>query len=329
MAPVLKTYSHLAGRRRVPSEYELVTSGLLYYPGKGFEVEVPLSAWYRQQQQGSPLVCADWERFADPRETTYTSYVALQAAQESHVAGLLRSIDASDYDLSLSEPGRKLLARGVTPLRFAFHGLQMIAAYVGQMAPSGRIAVAALFQAADEARRLQRIAYRMAQLRRAHCGFADDSRALWQEHSAWQPLRRLIERLLVTYDWGEALVALNLCAKPILDRFTMAELAAEARRAGDYLLGEIFFSLAEDCRWHAAWTQALIAMVLADGPHNREVIEGWIRAWLPQARDAAAGLATLFEDPDRGAGAVTAAEEHAARFRGSLGLTGVPGEAHA
>src|SRR6185369_794611 len=164
--PGLKTYSHLAHRRRLPSEYEVASSQLLYHPGRGFEVAVPLADWYERNLHGSPLSCSDWEGFEDPRQTTYTRYVALQTQQEAHVEGVLRSMEACDYDRTLPEAARTLLARAVAPLRFAFHGLQMLAAYVGQMAPSGRIAIASLLQAADEMRRLQRVAYRLGQLRR-------------------------------------------------------------------------------------------------------------------------------------------------------------------
>jgi toluene monooxygenase system protein E len=187
--------------------------------------------------------------------------------------------------------------RAVAPLRFAFHGLQMIAAYVAQMAPGGRVVVAALLQAADEMRRVQCVAYRLGQLRRGQPAFAgvdEESRALWQRHPGWQPLRRLIERLLVTYDWGEALVALNVCAKPVLDEVTMVELPAAARDRGDYLLGEIFFSLAADCRWHRAWTSALLAVAVADRPENAAAVERWSAAWKPAVDEAAAGLRALF-----------------------------------
>ena len=37
-----KTYWHLAGARRMPTDYEIATSKLHYYVGRGFEVEVPL-----------------------------------------------------------------------------------------------------------------------------------------------------------------------------------------------------------------------------------------------------------------------------------------------
>src|SRR5262249_5125729 len=99
--PALKTYSHLAGRRRMPIEYQLVTTQLLYHPARGLEVEVPLGAWYRRHLAGSPLRCSDWEQFEDPRATTYASYTALQSRQESHVEGVLRSIDSRDYDRQL------------------------------------------------------------------------------------------------------------------------------------------------------------------------------------------------------------------------------------
>jgi len=72
----------------------------------------------------------------------------------------------------------------------------MTAAYVGSMAPGGRIVVACLFQAADEMRRIQRLAYRMRQLQGTHPGFGSESKSAWDPH--WQPLRAVIEKLLVT-----------------------------------------------------------------------------------------------------------------------------------
>lgn len=308
MARPLKTYSHLAGARRVPSEYEIATTRLLYQPQRGFEVDVPLADWYRRHQQGSALRCADWEAFADPRATTYTAYTALQSRQEAHAEGLLRSIDERDYDAALPAPARELVVRLLSPLRFAVHGLQMVAAYVGQLAPASRIAIAAMLQAADELRRLQRIAYRVAQLRRADARLEDADargRALWQRDPAWQPLRRLIERLLVTWDWGEALVALNVCTKPLLDEAVLVGFAAAARQAGDYLLGELFFSLKGDCLWHAAWTEALLATAVRQRPENDEVIAGWRQAWAPVAEAAVAALPAAGTSADSPAAAAT------------------------
>jgi toluene monooxygenase system protein E len=292
-ASTLKTYSHLAAAQRVPSEYELVTTGLLYYPDRGFEVRVPLSDWYAQHQTGSPFRGARWERFRDPREITYARYTALQHSREQHVDGLLRSIDSSAYDRELPRAAVELFERAVAPLRFAFHGLQMAAAYVGQMAPSGRITVACAFQAADEMRRIQRIAYRLAQLRREWPGLGDRSREAWQEDPALQPLRRLVEKLLVAWDWGEAFAALCLCAKPLLDALWMRELPALLRVRGDYLWGEISFSLLEDCLWHHEWARALAQTAVEDRAENGAALSAWSATWMPAAEEAARAYATL------------------------------------
>jgi hypothetical protein len=288
-----KTYWHLEGSERVPTEYEIATSRILYYIGRGFEVEVPLSSWYERHQRGSPFACADWEEFRDPRATTYARYTAIQAAKETHVDALFDGIERGDADRSLDAAWVETLARIIPPARYLFHGLQMAACYVGQMAPAGRIVVCAMFQAADEMRRLQRFAYRMAQLRQTQPGFGEDARARWEGDPAWQPAREAIERLLATYDWGEAFVSLDLVLKPRIDAFFAERLGGVAAEAGDPLWAEVLASLAEDCVWHRAWSGALQATALSGGEGTRKAVESWRRKWSHLAEQASEGLESL------------------------------------
>jgi toluene monooxygenase system protein E len=328
--PPLRTYSHLADKGQVPSEYQIVSSRLLYHPQRGFETDVPLAPWYRRHLSQGQLQCADWEAFADPRETTYSKYTALQARNEQHLNTLGLSVEASGQDAKLAPAYLALIDGALPPLRFAWHGFQMMAAYVGQMAPSGRITLVALFQAGDEMRRIQRIAQRMGQLQQRQPAFGAQARAHWQEHPAWQPLRRAIEHALVAYDWGESFVALNLCLKPFLDELLLGQFAGTARQRGDYFLGEILGSLAEDARWHRAWTAQLVALLLAESgaalappvssdpgtgsevPRlgNRAALAAWLTRWLPEARSAARAVATLLDDHEgRGASQTSAHDE--------------------
>jgi toluene monooxygenase system protein E len=286
----LKTYSHLAEQRRIPSEYEIVTTRLLYHPRRGFEVRTPGGDWFARHQAASALQCADWEAFRDPRETTYTSYTALQSARESFVDGILRSIEEQAYDGTLPGAWKKELAPLLSALRFPFHGLQMVAAYAGSLAPSGRIAIAFLLQSADEMRKIQRLAYRIAQLEPSAPGAAAAGRSLWQDGPELQPLRKLVEELLVTYDWSEAWVALNLAVKPVLDDALTVGLAARARAAGDPLLAEILGSLREDALWQREWTRSLVSLLEADRPGNGAFIRDCSAAWLGRAREAVAPL---------------------------------------
>jgi toluene monooxygenase system protein E len=280
----LKTFSHLAGERRLPSEYQIGSSRLHWYPVRGFEVATPLGAWYQQHQ--SLLRASDWERFADPRATTYASYTRLQAQQETFVDGLFQSIEDQGYDARLEAAAVLLFDRLLAPLRFPLHGLQLLAAYVGQMAPAGRITIAAAFQAADEVRRIQRIAYRLALLQRTHAEAGRRARQDWQSEPLWQPLRKLIEELLVVWDWGECFAALNLSLKPRFEELFVVRLARAAREQGDPLLAELLDSLGRDGRWHREWAAALVQAAVADRAENQALLRQWTGAWDARVAEA-------------------------------------------
>ena len=296
-----KTYWHLLPQKRMPTEYEIVTSKLLCYTGEGFtgkrfELDVPLKDWYRRYQVESPLVCSSWEKFRDPRETTYTKYTQLQRDKEIFVDGILEEIERTGYDAHLRPEWLHMIPKLVAPLRYPGHGFQMIASYIGQMAPSGRITIAAALQSADEMRRIQRIAYRIRQLQQLYPGYSANSRTLWQTDSVWQPLREVVEKLLVAYDWAESFVGLNLVLKPLVDELFMKNVSDLALRQDDYLLGQIFYSLNEDCQWHRQWSVSLVRMAVEDNARNKQIILGWINRWYPMAARAVSVLASILAD---------------------------------
>src|SRR5580693_8374643 len=295
--PGRKAYSRLAAGRRVPLEYELVSTDLHYNYPMRFELPAanPVVAWYYRYREGSPLRARDWEQFADPRRTTYHGYVQLQDAREDVVDGLLREAAETGR---LNDAWLSFLDRWYAPLRFPVHGLQMLAAYVGQMAPASRITNCAAFQSADELRRVQRIAYRTVQLRGPLSPVAATSqRAAWEDAEAFQPLRELIERALTAYDWGEAFTVTNLVIKPRIDRLVNQEIAGTLATAnGDPILTSIHFSLDEDARWHRAWTMALLRCLIDDTPANAEVVSGWIQKWSPLASRALEAFAEILAE---------------------------------
>jgi toluene monooxygenase system protein E len=172
----------------------------------------------------------------------------------------------------------------------------MIASYIGQMAPCGRITIAAALQSADEMRRIQRIAYRIRKLQQVYPALASDSRSLWQTDAIWQPLREAVEKLLGTYDWAESFVGLNPVLKPLIDELFMNCLSDLAVHEDDYLLGQIFYSLNEDCQWHRQWSESLVRVAMDDNLCNRDAIQGWINQWYPLAAHAVHSFALLLEN---------------------------------
>jgi toluene monooxygenase system protein E len=296
--PGRKTYTRLATGRRIPTEYELMSTDLHYNHPRRFELPAgnPVVDWYYRNREGSALQARGWDQFADPRRTTYRIYTQLQDGREDVVDGLLREVDDTAYDTNLDDEWVRFLDRWYSPLRFPVHGLQMLAAYIAQMAPSSRITNCASFQTGDEMRRVQRIAYRTVQL----AGPAFDAeaaarqRAAWEEAAAFQPLRELIERALVAYDWGESFIVTNAVIKPRIDRLVNQDIAGTLATAnGDPILTSIHFSLDEDARWHREWTAALMRHIVDDNTANAEVVSGWIEKWSPLASEALEAIADV------------------------------------
>jgi hypothetical protein len=102
--------------------------------------------------------------------------------------------------------------------------------------------------------------------------------------------------LLIAYDWAESFVGLNLVLKPLVDELFMKYLSELALSQDDYLLGQIFYSLNEDCQWHRQWTESLVRMTIEDNIRNQETIQGWIDRWYPLAARAVHAFTPLVED---------------------------------
>ncbi|MDP2254895.1 MAG: aromatic/alkene monooxygenase hydroxylase subunit beta [Polaromonas sp.] len=319
----LKTWSHLAARRRKPSEYEIVSANLHYNDRDAnapyeLDPDLAMNQWCKKNTFGSPLKHDDWNAFRDPEEVVYRSYNMMQDGQENYVFGLFDQFNSREHDKSLDPRWAGTLARMYTPARYLFHTVQMASAYVGQMAPASTITNCNYFQMADSFRWLSHTAYRTKELSLAFAdkGFAADERHYWETDTAWQGLRELMEKVLVTWDWAEAFVALNLVAKPAIDEAVLRKLGESARHNGDMLLGLLNDAQLIDAARHRRWATALVKMAL-EKPGNAEVIQGWIAKWEPLADQAIEAYCGALADVP---GAAESAKQATREFRRSLGL---------
>jgi toluene monooxygenase system protein E len=297
-----KTWSLLGDVRRKPSPYEVTAARFHYHFRKEpapFELDpgMPLNAWYLKYREGSPFQVEDWEGFRDPHKLTYKDYVALQHDRETYLDLLIDTHEAAGSVTRLDPAWVATLRELFVPLRFPLHVLQMTGLYVGQMAPSAFITNAASFGAADEMRRVQRIAYWTKVLANAHAdelATTELARGAWENDPAWQPLRRACEQLLVARDWGEAFAARNLALKPALDALLNSQFADLARRNFDEFLALLFTEFQVDSQRSQDWSSALVSYALEHRPQLREVLTGWLGTWHPQAVQAVEPLAVAF-----------------------------------
>jgi len=318
-----KTWSHLAGRRRKPSEYEIVSANLHYNDRDAnapyeLDPEMFMNQWYKKNTFGTALKHADWNAFRDPEEIVYRTYNMMQDGQETYVFGLFDQFDQREHNAALEPVWVAALVRLYSPARYLFHTLQMASAYVGQVSPASTITNCHYFQMADSLRWLSHTAYRTRELANsfAQHGFGRDERAHWENDPHWQGLRELVEKALCVWDWGEAVVVLNLVVKPAVEEAVLRQLGNAARHNGDTLLGLLTDAQLLDSARHRRWATALVKMA-QETPGNQALMQQWVSQWEPLAdRAIDAYCAALPDAPSAGAEARAAC--HA--FRASLGL---------
>ncbi len=323
----LKTWTAFGDLGRRPTEYEIVTHNLNHTTGP-----VPLemgpdvhgNVWLREHRDSIRLTAANWDGFRDPDAITYASYVAGQDDQETYVEGLLEEFDAQDYDASLSPEAISLLGHALTPSRYLAHGLQMLSAYLQQLAPSSYISSCAAFQTADQLRRVQLTAYRTTQLQRTHTGrdFATGERQTWENDAAWQPLRKAVEKALVEFDWDRALVITNLVVKPVADMILLKHLAQQAEAVDARLDALICDNLWLDSQRSQRWTNELAHFLIDADPGNREVLIALLGEFTPLGLEMADAAGALLDPADGARGAEIAAAVRAdwASFLSQAGL---------
>lgn len=299
----LKTWSHLAGQRRKPSEYEIVSTNLHYTtdrPDQPFELDsnVPIAQWYKKYRTGSPIQSDNWDAFRDPDEMVYRTYNITQDGQESFVTKLFDQMSARGHDEMLSPTWLGSLARFYTPSRYLIHALQMMSGYIVQIAPASTISNCAAYQSGDHLRWLNHVAYRTRELANNYedIGFAKDEGDYWVNDPVWQGWRKLIEEAMITWDWAESFTVLNLVLKPAMEEGILGVLRSLGRSQGDTLLGLLIDSELSDAARHRRWAGAMCKFMIEAKPENKAILLEWIAKWTPAAHSAIDAYCSTLDD---------------------------------
>lgn len=326
-----KTWSLLGDVKRRPSVYEVTAAKFNYHFRREpapFEMDpgAPINRWYLANREGSVFNVDDWEGFRDPARLTYSEYVTVQHDRETYLDAVIDHHEGVSSVEGLDAAWVDTLTHLVVPLRFPLHILQMTSLYVAQMSPSAFIINCANFQAADEMRRIQRIAYLTKMLANAHGESIADTKTArdpWEKDGHWQPMRRGLEQMLGVYDWGKAFVVLNLVVKPTIDSLVNDQVAVLAERNGDELLAQLLAEFHVDSQRSKDWSAALVRYATSMDPALADIVRTWVDEWVPAADEAVAAWAELLESapqPVAGQQAVDAARRARADLLAAGGL---------
>jgi hypothetical protein len=270
-----------------PSVHRLLTRGwpLHFEDGRG--------TW---NDASTALQSIDWFEFRDPGEQWERPFYQRGAGIEVQIETAIRSAVEEGLIGDFSPQWVEFLRAFLQGPAFVEHGLWFAMATVARDCLSDSVATCVCLQAAMKQRSAQAIVLYAMDLER-HLG--DFSIATAKEsfltEDAWQPTRRYVERLAATPDWGEVIVAANLCLEPILGTLIRRELGTRAAAAsGDTVTTVLARAATQEWEWIRAWSTALCRFLLADERHgaaNRAQIVAWTEDWMPEATRAALALA--------------------------------------
>ncbi|MGA9859091.1 MAG: 2Fe-2S iron-sulfur cluster-binding protein [Solirubrobacteraceae bacterium] len=233
----------------------------------------------------------DWFAFRDPGEQWERPFYQGQSAIETQLESALRSAAEQGLIDDFAPDWVQFLRDSLQIPAFVEHGLWFALATAARDCLSDTVATCVCLQAAMKQRSAQAIVLYAMDLE-PHLGCElpiATAREAFLTDPAWQPTRRYLERLAATPDWGEVLIAANLCFEPTVGTLIRRELGTRAAAAaGDTVTPVLARAATQEWEWARAWTAALVQFLM---PANRDVIEGWVADWQPQALEAAAAIA--------------------------------------
>jgi propane monooxygenase reductase subunit len=259
------------------------------------------------------LQSSDWFDFRDPGEQWERPYYQVGTAVEHQIEGAMRSAREEGLIEDFGPEWVEFLRRFLQIPAYVEHGLWFATATAGRDCLSDSVSTCVCLQAAMKQRSAQAIVLYAMDLEEHHGPFPiEAARDAFLSEKPWQPTRRYLERLGATRDWGEVIVAANLCFEPVVATLLRRELGTRAAAAnGDTVTPVLARVETQEWEWVRGWTLELMRFLLGDdrfGEENREVITAWVRDWLPLAVEASVALAPLANEIPTGIDAEQALE---------------------
>jgi propane 2-monooxygenase small subunit len=249
----------------------------------------------------------DWYAFRDPGQMWERPYYQTGTSYEQLIEGAVRTGRRERAFADFTPEWVDFLRKYLQTPAFIDHGIWLALATASRDTLSDTVTHCVALQAAMKQRQAQAYLLYGMDLEEQFGDFpVDRAREGFLHDEHWQPARRYVERLRSTTDWGERLIAVNVCFEPLVGLLIRRELLMRSVRFNGDILTQAVSHVAQlEWEWVRGWTVDLVRFVSEDAEHgdaNREVLAGWIAEWAPLAEDAARGIEPVFVDLPAGIG---------------------------
>lgn len=250
------------------------------------------------------LGVADWGAFRDPNELWERPYYQQGAQCEQEIDAAVQGARAEGLNAGMPAAWVDFLRDDGQVTAFVEHGIWSVATRRSRPALSDVLTHGIVLYAAMKQRQAQAHVIHGMDLDQDLGGVSiQAAKERWLRTEAWQPARRVVERLGTTTDWAELVVVTGLVVEPLLCVGLRRELLLRPALANaDPVTPVVVRNAQREWAWWRDFSAAFTAWVLEDEAHgaaNRVVVERWLAEWEPEALAALDAIEPIFATAPR------------------------------
>ncbi|HVE26875.1 MAG TPA: hypothetical protein VNC22_15800 [Sporichthya sp.] len=279
-----KTWVWLQGRKRPPGEYEELSTGVQWYGDPVSRTDV--GSW----RLDSTVIKADWDAFRDPNSMYYRNYIVGQDSAERSLDAVFAVAKEADFISGVHGTWRDDLLTLLGAMSHAEWGIAMAHQHVQRFSLSPTIACCSQLQVMDKLRAAER---NLEWFDLLYPDGENLTSGVWMDEPSIQPLRKLLEEILIVQDWSEVVVATNVALLGMLLPFQHEVYVKGGRAHGDFVTAALGAAYAKDGARHTSWGDAFVKLTQTE-ESNATVVSDWLDRYVPAAVAAVESLAAGF-----------------------------------
>lgn len=292
LEPVRNTYAHIERRfgdkpatRYQEATYDVQSEKYFHYR--------PL--WQPEKELNDPSRTAikmkDWYDFKDPRQFYYGAYVQQRAKMQEVAENNYAFFEKRNLMTRLPAGMAAKIIKYLIPLRHLEQGANLNNMYACSYGYGTAITQACLYNGMD---RLG-IAQYLSRIGLIIDGNTGDSLAeakqAWMNDAIWQGIRAAVEKMIITEDWFEVLVAQDVVLDCLMHEIFYVQFDQWLQDNGAQDIGMLTEFMQVWAKDNNRWVDATLKVATAESAENKALLEAWISDWKQVISEALAPLA--------------------------------------